>query len=103
MTRTKTFPKKTWETATPSDVGMDPDKLDEAKRWLDEKFEDDKYRVAVVRGGYLVGAWTHAIDPDEKIGIASANKSPYPAHSASPSGKEKSRAPMTWPSTTIPR
>jgi CubicO group peptidase (beta-lactamase class C family) len=69
------FPKENWQAGTASQVGMDAGKLDEAKAWLDAKFVDSKYRVAIVRNGYLVADWTHGIESDEKIHIASANKS----------------------------
>jgi CubicO group peptidase (beta-lactamase class C family) len=75
MMNDRTFPKAEWQTASASDVGMDPGKLNWAKAWLDSKFEDDKYRVAIVRRGYLVAEWTHNIESNEKIHIASANKS----------------------------
>ena len=72
---TKTFPKAHWQTAAPSDVGMDSHMLDQAGECLHTKLEDAKYRVAIVRHGYLVAEWTHNIDGEEKIHIASANKS----------------------------
>ena len=69
------FPKDTWDEVAAEDVGMDAGKLATAKKWLDEKFADSKYRVAIVRNGYLVADWTHGIESGEKIHIASANKS----------------------------
>ena len=54
---------------------MDAEKLDQAKAWLDDKFIDAQYRVAIVRHGYLVAEWTRAIGSQERIHIASANKS----------------------------
>ena len=71
----RTFPRGDWEMAPASDVGMNPAKLDRAKAWFDWKFEDQDYRVAVVRSGYLVAEWAQRIAPDQKIRIASANKS----------------------------
>ena len=72
---TKTFPKADWQIAPPSDVGMDSEKLTLAKTWLDSKFADDRYRVAIVRHGYLVAEWTHNLPSAEKHHIVSANKS----------------------------
>lgn len=69
------FPKTDWEEASAGEVDMNTDKLTEAKSWLDAKFEDAKFRVAIVRHGYLVAEWTHHIEGGEKIHIASANKS----------------------------
>ena len=54
---------------------MDSEKLDRAKQWLDLTFGDARYRVAVVRHGYLVSEWTHNIESEETSHIASANKS----------------------------
>lgn len=71
----KVFPTTQWQTADPSDVGMDPGKVAEAKTWLDNLFSDTRYRCAIVRHGYLVAEWTHNIETDEKVHIASANKS----------------------------
>ena len=71
----KTFPQAEWQIASASDVGMDSEKLSRAKTWLDSKFADDRYRVAIVRHGYLVAEWTHNIPSAEKHHIASANKS----------------------------
>ena len=35
----KTFPKADWQIAPPSDVGIDSEKLNLAKAWLDSKFK----------------------------------------------------------------
>ena len=75
MTAIRTFPQENWQKAPPPDVNMDAERLNQAKQWLDEKFADLKYRVAIVRHGYLVAEWTRAIDAESKIPIASANKS----------------------------
>ena len=71
----KIFPKAEWQIASASDMRMDSEKLNQAKSWLDSKFEATKYRVAIVRHGYLVAEWTHNIESEEKNHIASANKS----------------------------
>ncbi|SVE62681.1 uncharacterized protein METZ01_LOCUS515535, partial [marine metagenome] len=34
----KTFPRDDWQTASPEDVNIDDDKLNQAKAWLDSKF-----------------------------------------------------------------
>jgi len=75
MSGAKTFPKADWEIVSPSEVEMDTGKLNKAKDWLDDKFADAKYRVAIVRHGYLAAEWIHNIGSEEKIHIASANKS----------------------------
>jgi CubicO group peptidase (beta-lactamase class C family) len=71
----RTFPKADWETAHPDEVGMDAGRLAEAKACLDSKLADATYRLAIVRHGYLAAEWTQNIESEEKIHIASANKS----------------------------
>lgn len=71
----KHFPRAEWQVELPAAVGMDAAKLEEAKAWLDDRFIDAQYRVAIVRHGYLVAEWTRGIESSEKIHIASANKS----------------------------
>ena len=71
----KTFPRNDWQTASPEDVNIDAGKLNQAKAWLDSKFAHDKYRIAIVRHGYLVTEWTRGIESEGKEHIASANKS----------------------------
>jgi len=71
----KTFPRDDWQTASPEDVNIDGGKLNQAKAWLDSKFANDKYRVAIARHGYLVAEWIRGIESEEKGHIASANKS----------------------------
>lgn len=56
---------------------MDPDKLDHAKQWLDENTEGPKYRLAVVRHGYVVALCSSEMDANAKTRIASAAKSIY--------------------------
>ena len=69
------FPRREWQTRPPAEVGMDAGKLGQARRWLDDVFADSRYRVAIVRHGYLVAEWTHGVKAGEKLQIASANKS----------------------------
>ena len=57
-----------------ADINVDSAILSDAKIWLDQKFEDLKYRVAIVRNGCLVAEWTQQMVADEKIKIASAAK-----------------------------
>ncbi len=71
----KIFPKAEWQVASALDVRMDSGKLNRAKGWLDSKFEDARYRVAIVRHGYLVAEWTHNMESEQRNSIASANKS----------------------------
>ena len=69
------FPQQDWALLPASEFQMNSRKLDQAKKWLEEKFQDLTYRVAIVRHGYLVAEWTHNIEADRKVHIASANKS----------------------------
>lgn len=71
----RTFPKNDWKVVSPADVNIDGGKLTEARACLDSKLADSTYRVAVVRHGYLAAEWTQNMGSDEKIHIASANKS----------------------------
>ena len=54
---------------------MNPLKLREARECLDRQLADAKHRVAIVRRGYLVAEWARAMKSEDKIAIASANKS----------------------------
>ena len=62
----KTFPQTEWQIASASDVGMDSEKLNRAKTWLDSKFADDRYRVRDCAARLLVAEWTHNIPSAEK-------------------------------------
>ena len=75
MSDERVFPKADWDEVAVSLVNMDIDALGDAKAWLDAKLSESRYRVAIVRHGYLVADWAHGMDTDEKISIASANKS----------------------------
>lgn len=75
MLKSEVFPGKNWKSVPNSEININSNKLKQAKGWLDKNFEDSKYRVAIVRNGYLVSEWTKNLNPDKKIPIASANKS----------------------------
>ena len=55
MVKPGVFPQQEWTILPASEFQMDSKKLDQAKKWLDEKFQALPYRVAIVRHGYLVG------------------------------------------------
>jgi CubicO group peptidase (beta-lactamase class C family) len=69
------FPQKSWQTVTPKEAGIDPDKLVRVRNWLDRRVEDRRYRFALVRGGKLVAEWNHNLEADIRIGVASTWKS----------------------------
>jgi len=73
-----TCPGTEWARVSPADAGFAPEKLEGAKRWLDEtaaQAEDGRYRVVIVRGGRVVVEWNHGVDRDEHLWLASATKS----------------------------
>lgn len=72
MPITRTFPAEDWITVPPSEVRIAPEKLAQAKSWLDQNAPGTP---AIVRHGYLIAEWTRGIDSQEKIHIASAVKS----------------------------
>lgn len=69
------FPGAEWQQVEPTDVGIDPDKLDKARKWFDANVGDRVYRVAIIRHGYLVAEWQKGVDVDEQLNMASATKS----------------------------
>ena len=96
------YPDATWERTSPAGAGMDAEKLERARRWLDEhaatqsyrdatitfgrlrgglwqdpQATDGRYRVVVVRGGAIVAEWNNGVDPEERLPLFSAVKSVY--------------------------
>lgn len=69
------FPGHEWERVSPAEAGFDPDRLDGARRWLDARDDDGRYRVVVVRDGHLVAEWNRGVGQDEHLRLASAAKS----------------------------
>ena len=82
MTKT-TYPGADWEYVSPVQAGFDPEKLNDAKRWLDDNVGEpaqgspDGYRVVIVRGGRIVAEWNHGIEREQLLGLASASKSVF--------------------------
>ncbi len=71
----KVYPGTEWARISPDQAGIDPEKLDGAKRWLDDHVGEGRYRIAIVRGGRLVAEWNHGVERDEQLWLASAAKS----------------------------
>jgi len=69
------FAGNEWERAEPEDAGLDANKMDEARRWIEAGAGDQRYRVAVVRGGRLIAEWQHGMAVQAQAGMASAAKS----------------------------
>ena len=73
----RVYPGAEWTRTSPRQVGIDPEKLDGAKRWLDDHVGEERYRIAIVRGGQLVAEWNHGVERDEQLWLASAAKSVF--------------------------
>ncbi len=71
------FPAESWKSIDPRDAGFDPEKLAEAKKWLDTESVGDTYRVLVMRAGGIVAEWQQGVAVGEKQWLASAAKSVY--------------------------
>jgi CubicO group peptidase (beta-lactamase class C family) len=71
------YPGDEWACRSPAEAGVDPEKLDRAKHWLDGQITDNRYRVVIVRGGYVVAEWNQGIGRDEQLPMASATKSVF--------------------------
>jgi CubicO group peptidase (beta-lactamase class C family) len=72
------YPGAQWEHVSPAEAGFNPQKLDAAKRWLDDtagQKDDGHYRVVIVRGGRIVAEWNRGVDANEQLWLASAAKS----------------------------
>lgn len=69
------FPGAEWQLVSPDEAGFHPPKLNKAKRWLDDRVADGRYRVVIVRGGQLVAEWNHGVGREEQLWMASATKS----------------------------
>ncbi len=73
---TVVYPDATWERIAPVTAGFDPEKLANAKRWLEDHVDEGEcYRALIVRGGRIVAEWNHGLDADFEARLASATKS----------------------------
>ena len=70
-----TYPGTDWETVLPVEAGFAPEKLNQAKTWLDDNTGEDTYRAVVVRGGRIVAEWNHGVDRNQHLKMYSASKS----------------------------
>ena len=75
--RQKVFPEKEWDEREPAEVGLSAERLREAEAWLKAGCDGKRYRVAIVRHGCLAAEWRQAVEPDERLWLASAAKSVY--------------------------
>jgi CubicO group peptidase (beta-lactamase class C family) len=71
------FPGNEWAQAAPEDVGLDAQRLEDARRWMDEHTDERGYRFLIVRDGYLAYERYQGIEPEQRLPIASAAKSVY--------------------------
>ena len=74
MNNTTTYPGRDWENISSAEAGFDPDKLDQAREWLDDNAGDKAYRVVIVRGGRIVAEWNRGIDREQRLSMYSASK-----------------------------
>jgi CubicO group peptidase (beta-lactamase class C family) len=72
-----TYPGKDWEHISSAEAGFDPEKLDQAREWLDDEAGDTAYRVVIVRGGRIVAEWNRGLDRDQRLSMYSASKSVF--------------------------
>jgi CubicO group peptidase (beta-lactamase class C family) len=61
----------------PSEAGFDSEKLEGVKCWLDNRIDNGKYRVVIIRGGRLVSEWNHGFRPNKRFHLISAIKSVF--------------------------
>jgi len=65
------------ESISSGTAGLNPRKLEAAKRWLDNLAGQKRYRVAIIRSGRLVAEWNHGVARNARIPFASAAKSVF--------------------------
>lgn len=72
------FPGDEWEIRQAEELGFDEAKLQDARRRLAEAIgPEGRYRLCLVRNGYIAAEWNAGVDVDERVEIASAQKSAY--------------------------
>lgn len=71
------YPDPEWERVSPTKAGINAEKLNSVKRWLDENVGNGSYRVVIIRGGYLIAEWNYGVDRNKQLSLASASKSIY--------------------------
>jgi CubicO group peptidase (beta-lactamase class C family) len=69
------FPGKNWQWAEPRRIEIDPDRLEAARRWHEQRSGDEPFRVVIVRNGWLVAEWKQKTATDVRLNMASATKS----------------------------
>ena len=72
---TATYPGIKWNCILASEAGFDSGKLEGAKRWLDDRVGNGKYRVVIIRGGRIVSEWNHGFRPKIRFPFLFAAKS----------------------------
>jgi hypothetical protein len=60
------YPGKHWLKVSTGEVGFNIAKLNLAKKWLDERAKDFRYRVAIIRGGRLVANWNRGFNTKKR-------------------------------------
>jgi len=72
---TDTYPGANWNCISAGEAGFDPGKLELAKRWLDKRVGNGKYRIVIIRGGKIVSEWNHGFRPKKRLPFLLAAKS----------------------------
>ncbi len=70
-----TYPGRYWERLEAADAGVDPERLNRAKKCFQDAGSNDPYRVVVIRYGRIVAEWSRDVASNARLPLASANKS----------------------------
>ncbi|MEX2356119.1 MAG: serine hydrolase [Thermaerobacterales bacterium] len=70
----KVFPGKEWSYVNPAEAGLEPEKLEQARRYFDYNV-GGPYRAVIVRHGRVVAEWNQEYESDVRLYIFSAIKS----------------------------
>jgi len=71
------FPKEKWPRKPTEELGIDKSKLQLAIDWLKGNAGEKRYRLVVIRHGYLAVEWNQGVGPNERLDMFSAAKSLY--------------------------
>jgi len=74
-TSTARYPGTKWDYITASEAGFDSEKLKVAKRWLDDRVGNGKYRIVIIRSGRIVSEWNHGLRPKMRFPFLLAARS----------------------------
>jgi len=72
------YPTEEWAHTSPAEAGLDPEKLEMAHQWQEDRAADERYRTyrtVIVREGRVVVEWYHGLGRTYEARLASAAKS----------------------------